>query len=108
MDRNRISSQEKKMEPIRIRCSKKEKELIKKKAMTKGKSISSYMRDCSMAGLERKSDRDRKNIKVMIANQEILNNLAEDMKLNKGKRGVGFIQEMLKELMEGEFILWEN
>lgn len=64
----------KKEKEISIRCSKKEKTMIERAAISKGKSISQYVLDCSIAELERKTDKMKR---LMIARVE------KDEKVNK-------------------------
>lgn len=103
-----MSNKEKKEANISVRCSQKEKAMIERKAKAKGKSTSAYMTDCSLAGLERKSDRNRKNITKMIVYQAKLNSLAEDLRSNQMEVSRADMLGVIKELMEGEIKLWEN
>lgn len=57
-----------------------------------------------MAGLERKSSRDRKRIARMVKNQEILNDI---FRMAKEKELDGEVLEKLEEMMKGENELWQ-
>lgn len=89
---------------ISVRVSHEEKDRIKKKAAKDNKSASEYMLDAAMAGLERRSSKDRKRIAQMIENQEILNDIykfAEKMDMPEE------LYAKIEELMEGENRLWQ-
>lgn len=89
---------------ISVRVSREEKERIKKKAAKDNKTASEYMLDAAMAGLERRSSKDRKRIVQMIENQEILNDIfefAEKMDMPEE------LYVKIEELMKGENRLWQ-
>lgn len=60
---------------IVARVTKEEKDKINKKAKALSKSESKYILDCCMAGLERKSDKQKKMIGVSVVLQEDVNQL---------------------------------
>lgn len=89
---------------ISVRVSYAEKDRIKKKAAKEDKTASEYMLDTAIAGLERRSSKDRKRIVQMIKNQEILNDIyefAEKMDMPEE------LYAKIEELMEGENKLWQ-
>ncbi|WP_304577098.1 hypothetical protein [uncultured Bacteroides sp.] len=89
---------------ISIRVSAEEKWRIKEKARKENKTTSGYVVDAAMAGLERKSSRDRKRIARMVKNQEILNDI---FRMAKEKELDGEVLEKLEEMMKGENELWQ-
>ena len=91
-------------ETITIRVSAEEKRRIKEKARKENKSISGYVADAAMAGLERKSSRDKKWIVIMVKNQEILNDIYRMAYENELD---GEVYEKLEEMMKGENELWQ-
>lgn len=91
---------------ITIRCTEKERSMLERKANQQQKSLSEYMLDSGMAGVERRRDRDRKRVQQMVENQETFNALflmLEDMK--EGEVSAE-IQEKIEEAMEGDGKLW--
>ena len=89
---------------ISIRVSAEEKWRIKEKARKENKTTSGYVVDAAMAGLERKSSRDRKRIARMVKNQETLNDI---FRMAKEKELDGEFFEKLEEMMKGENELWQ-
>lgn len=91
---------------ITIRCAEEERSMLERKANQQQKSLSEYMLDSGMAGVERRRNRDRKRVQQMIENQETLNDLflmLEDME----KRELPTkILEKIEEAMEGDGKLW--
>lgn len=89
---------------ITVRISREEKDRIKKKAAKDNKTASEYILDAAMAGLERRSNKDKKRIMQMIENQEILNDIfefAEKMDMPEE------LYAKIEELMKGENRLWQ-
>lgn len=93
-----------KNETISIRVSVEEKRRIKEKARKENKSISGYVADAAIAGLERKNSRDKKRVVQMVKNQEILNDV---FRLARQMEVKGEFYEKLEELMKGENELWQ-
>lgn len=91
---------------ITIRCSENERKQIERKAENIGKSVSSYVLDCSMAGLERKKDKDKKRIKQMIQNTEICNQIHKKLKESEADIPED-IKCMIDLLMKGVDQLWQ-
>lgn len=89
---------------ITARVSKEEKEKIKKQAEKEGKSASQYVTDAALAGRERRSSKDKKRVKVLINNQNILNDIFKMLQN-------GSVPEELRikiaELAEEERKLWQ-
>lgn len=89
---------------ISIRVSGKEKKKITEKAKKENKSISEYVADSAIAGLERKNGKDKKRVAQMVRNQEILNDIFRQMwETETG----GELYEKIMELTEGEKELWQ-
>ena len=101
-----MTSNHVKNEIIPIRVSKKEKEQIESKALKCNKSTSSYIRDSAIAGLERKRDKDKRQLQSMIGNQELLNDISLLM-VDKDHCS-SQLKSKLEELMKGELRLWLN
>ena len=95
-----------KNEIIPIRVSKKEKEQIERKALKCNKSTSSYIRDSAVAGLERKRDKDKKQLRSMIESQELLNDIS--LLMDDQNHCSSQLKSKLEELMKGELRLWLN
>lgn len=91
-------------EIITIRCTRKEKERIKRKAEEKNKNVGNYMLDAAFAGLERRSSKDKKRIVRMIVKQENLIQLLK--RLEAGELETEEISLALRELIEGEKEEW--
>ena len=88
-----------------MRCSEEEKELITKKAKKLNKSFSQYVIDSAMAGCERKRDRDKKRLGIMMAIQEKQNEIQQYIHSKECKDEP--LKEMINELLERENKLWE-
>lgn len=91
---------------ITIRCNEKERDMLERKAKQQEKSLSEYMLDSGMAGVERRRTRDRKRVQQMIENQETLNDLfliLEDMPEGQVPDE---IRKKIEDTMEGEGRLW--
>lgn len=89
---------------ITIRVSFEEKNKIKMKAEKEEKSASEYILDAVMAGLERRSSKDKKRVVQMVRNQEILNEIFE---LVGTTEVAEVLQDKIRELVEGENGLWQ-
>lgn len=96
----------KKDKVITLRCSDKEREQLESKAKNLGKSVSSYVLDCSIAGLERKKDKDKKRIKQMIQITEICNQIYKRLKDSDADIPED-IKCMIDLLMKGAEQLWQ-
>lgn len=89
---------------ISIRLTAEEKERIKEKAKRENKSVSEYAADAALAGLERKSSKNKKMIAQMVRNQEALNEIFEIAKETEITDG---LKEKIMKLVEGENKLWQ-
>ena len=89
---------------ISIRVSAEEKEKIKGIAARKKESTSEYVLGAAMAGLERRTSREKRRAAQMVKNQEILNEIFELMKEDEAE---GALYKKLMELKEGENVLWQ-
>ncbi len=90
-------------ETITARVTAEEKKRIKEKAQKEGKSASLYVTDAAMAGLERRSSKDKKRVQTLINNQNILNDI---FKMLQNEKVSGEFKEKIDELAEGENRLW--
>lgn len=89
-----------------IRMTTKEKNQIKKKAETEGKTISTYVTESAMAGLEKNSSKAKRCVAQMVKNQESFNEIFRKMKEMEISDTNELYMKMV-ELMEGENRLWE-
>ena len=80
-----------------LRCTKKEKERIVRKAKQNGKCTGEYLLDSAIAGCERKSKKSAKRISQVVKQQEALNRLYESIRSiqNEAKR-----EELLEKFEE--------
>lgn len=90
---------------ITMRCSETEKEMINRKAFQMDKSFSQYVLDSAMAGCERKSDRDKKRLEIMMSIQEKQNEI--QMYIRSKECNLETVKNMLTELQEKMNKLWE-
>ena len=88
---------------ICIRVSGEEKRRIKEKAAGENKSVSEYVADAAMAGLERRNSRDRKRVAELVKRQDILNGISRLAETTADEE----LRKKLAELMEGEKKLWQ-
>ena len=65
---------------ISIRCTEEEKNKISNKAIKKGKSVSKYIVDCAIAGLERKSSKEKKRVTSSVKQQQEFNDICDEIK----------------------------
>lgn len=89
-----------------IRLSTKEKNQIKKKAKSVGKTVSTYVTEAAVAGLERNSSKAKKYVTQMVQNQEKLNDIYRNMRETDNPDTNGLYAKIV-ELVEGENRLWE-
>lgn len=89
---------------ITARVTKEEKEKIKKQAKKEGKSASQYVIDAALAGMERRSSKDKKRAGILADNQNILNDI---FKLLLDESIPKELCEKIVELAEGENKLWQ-
>lgn len=102
-----MNSKDKRNEIITARCTEEEKAMITRKAKAQNKSVSDYIMGCSMAGLERKRDKDRKRIAQIVENQEALNALQKCLEKEESDLDLIRAKELVKQLMKGERRLWD-
>lgn len=100
-----MREKDKKNQTMIFRCSESEKELIHKKAKEKGKSDSQYLLDSAMAGTERRKDREKKKLHVIMEYLEIINK--SEIYLKSESCDSEKVKEMCLELIEGGKRLWE-
>lgn len=62
-------------ETITARVTSEEKQKIRKQAAKEKKSASQYMTDAALAGMERRSSKDKKRVQILINNQNVLNDI---------------------------------
>ena len=102
---NKMNIEDKKTEIITIRCTKNEKGKIERKSEQKHQCVSTYMLDCSIAGLERRRVKDRDRLILMVERQEWLNALMKRTRASITEREA---LSILMELVKGESVLWES
>ena len=95
-----------KNEIITIRCTTQEKNKIRRKAEEKNKGMGVYILDSAIAGLERRSSKDKKRVVRMIERQEKLNEIHRQ--LSSDSIGKQDLYELLKELIDEEKKEWLN
>ncbi len=89
---------------ITARVTKEEKEKIKKRAEKEGKSASQYMTDAALAGMERRSSKDMKRVRILINNQNIFNDIYRILQDGSVSEE---LCEKIDELAEEENKLWQ-
>ena len=106
MSQFKISITKRKDTTITIRCSSEEKEKIARKAEKEGQSISNYMLDTAMAGLERRKNQKKKIVRYMVESQQVKNEmyqyLQSEQECDKQK-----VLVFLNKIAEKENKLWE-
>ena len=100
-----MNIEDKKTEIITIRCTKNEKGKIERKSEQKHQFVSTYMLDCSIAGLERRRVKDRDRLILMVERQEWLNALMKRTRASITEREA---LSILMELVKGESVLWQS
>ena len=100
-----MKEKDKKNQTMIFRCSESEKELINKKAREKGKTPSQYILDSAMAGVERRKDREKKKLFVIMEYLEIINK--SEIYLKSEPCDLEKVTETCLELIEGGKRLWE-
>ena len=90
---------------ITMRCSETEKEMINRKAFQMDKTFSQYVLDSAMAGCERKTDRDKKRLEIMMNIQEKQNEI--QMYIHSKECNLETVKNMLIELQKRMSRLWE-
>lgn len=93
-----------KNETITVRVTSEEKQKIKKQAEKEKKSASQYMTDAALAGMERRSSKDKKRVQVLINNQNILNDI---FTILQGETVSKELYGKIAELAEEENRLWQ-
>lgn len=102
-----MNNKDKRNENIVARCTAEEKAMIARKAKAQDKTISDYILGCSMAGLERRRDKDRKRIAQIAENQEALNELQACLERELPNLDLTRAKELVNQLMIGERRLWD-
>ena len=97
---------ETKSESITIRCTPKEKERIKRKAESKNINIGNYVLDSALAGLERRTTKERKRAVRMVERQEEYNHLYRKLMTNTLNESE--MRSALLEIIEREKEEWRN
>lgn len=82
--------------------------MLERKAKAKETPVSSYMLDCSIAGLERRRNRERKQVETLVANQAILNDINEYLSAAPDAICKTEMSDYIKILREKELELWGN
>lgn len=89
---------------ITARVTAEEKEKIRKQAEKEKKSASQYITDAALAGMERRSSKDKKRVQTLINNQNILNDI---FKMLKEEPVSEQLHEKITELAQEENRLWQ-
>lgn len=91
-------------ETITARATAEEKKKIKKQAEKENKSASQYMLDAALAKLERRSSKDKKRVRALMDNQNILNDIFKRLQEESISEE---LYKKIVELAEGEYKLWQ-
>ena len=78
-----MNSKDKKTEKISVRCTKREKDIVERQANKAGKSCSQCVIDAVVAGVERRTEKDKKRIIAKVQLQEKQNRLHRKIKQNE-------------------------
>lgn len=78
-----MNNKNKKTETISIRCTKTEKDLVERQANKAGKSCSQCVIDAVVAGVERRTEKDKKRIITKVQLQKKQNELQRKIKQNE-------------------------
>ena len=95
----------KKKTTITIRCSEESKKRLMGKAKKSGKSLSSYLLDTGVAGLESRQGRRKRMVKALVELTEPVNAVYDS--LQAGNPGNGDLKGKLDKIVEGVGRLWE-
>lgn len=90
---------------LSIRCSEDEKNLLLRSAEKRGKNISKYILDSALADNERKSDKEKRRVVILIENQMKCNDIYTYMESDNCSMEV--LKKMVKDLLEGGGRIWE-
>lgn len=91
---------------ISIRCSEEEKNRISNKAIKKGESVSRYMLDCAIAGLERKSPKEKKRVTRSVKQQQEFNDICDEIKNRTEPFTPEEVMDIIKKIERGARDLW--
>lgn len=96
--------EDRKTELITIRCTVKEKDLIKRKADERNKSVGVYVLDSSLANLERRSCKEKRRVRGMIERQNKLNEI--NKRVDEADFSLEEAKEIIKNLLKEEMVVW--
>ena len=103
---NKMNQNYKKEVTITIRCSVKSKEQLKKKADKNGMTLSCYLLNTGIAGLESKQNRKQKKVKALVKLTQPVNDYYDY--LQSGELDGGVLKEKFDNVMKGMEGLWGN
>lgn len=95
----------KKKTTITIRCSEESKKCLMEKAEKSGKSLSCYLLDTGIAGVESKQSGKKRMVKALVELTEPVNAFYDYLQL--GNLEKGDLKEKLDSIVEGVGRLWE-
>lgn len=103
---NKMNQNYKKEVTITIRCSVKSKEQLKEKADRNGMTLSRYLLNTGIAGLESKQNRKQKKVKALVKLTQPVNDYYDY--LQSGELDGKVLKEKFDNVMKGMEGLWEN
>ncbi len=89
---------------ITVRCTEKVKKQLKEKADKTGKSLSSYLLDAGIAGMESRKEGKKKKIKALVELTEPVNECYDYLQSENLEREV--LKEKLDSIVKGVDRLW--
>lgn len=95
----------KKKTTITIRCSEESKKRLMGKAKKSGKSLSGYLLDTGVAGLESRQGRKKRVVEALVELTESVNAFYDCLQF--GNLEKGDLKEKLDSIVEGVGRLWE-
>lgn len=92
---------------INVRCTEEDKKRIGNKANKKEVSVGTYVVDCAIAGLERKSSKEKKRVTKLVSQQQELNDMYADIKNRTEPFSPEEVMEIVKKIERGVRGLWD-
>lgn len=89
---------------ITVRCTENDKNIVIKAAKQKGKSVSELVIDSVLAGVERRTARERDRMAYLVRRQERLNRIMENLDKEVAK---GTVYEELQNMAKESLKEWE-
>ena len=101
--RNRVTERDKKETTITLRCTMKLKEQLQENANKNGKTLSCYLLDTGIAGLESKQSKRQNKVKGLVKLTQPVNDLYAYLELDRE-----VLNEKFDNVMKGIEGLWGN